>query len=78
MAIRELGAEVLNSRKTVKPSRGPSAKILSKKTIKAFLGPVFDFGNRKQHTPFVHYFVLRKKIEIGVSDSEILEFLYEF
>jgi hypothetical protein len=50
-----------NSRKTVEPFRCPSAKMLSKKTIKAFLGPVFDFGNRKQHTPFVHYVCFEKK-----------------
>ena len=50
-----------NSRKTVEPSRGPSAKILSKKIIKAFLGPVSTFGNRKQHTPFVHYVCFEKK-----------------
>ena len=50
-----------NSRKTVEPSRGPSAKILSKKIIKAFLGPVFDFGNREQHTQLFIMFVLKKK-----------------
>ena len=60
-----------NSRKTIEPSRGSSAKILSKNIIKAFLGPVFDFGNRKQHTPFVHYVCFEKKrIEIEVSDPE--------
>ena len=51
----------LNSRKTVEPSRALSAKTLSKKIIKAFLGPVFDFGNREQHTPFVHHVCFEKK-----------------
>ena len=50
-----------NSRKTVEPSRGPLAKTLSKKIIKAFLGPVFDFGNREQHTQLFIMFVLKKK-----------------
>ena len=61
MDIKELGAKIRAVEKTIGPSRGPSAKILSKKIIKAFLGPVFDFGNREQHTPFVHHVCFEKK-----------------